>query len=51
MKSHIERVNMAKVSKLTDTQIKIYLNKGGRPKAKSDFLKILKKGSQPIDKK
>ena len=44
-----------KVSKLTDTQIKTFINKGGRASAKPDFFKVINKASQKakpiVDKK
>jgi hypothetical protein len=35
------------MKKKTDKQIKEYVKKGGRKEAKKDFLKLLKKASQP----
>lgn len=42
---------MTRVNKLTDKQLKDFIKRGGRPLAKSDFFKVLKKASTPIDKK
>lgn len=42
---------MTKVVKLTDKQLKEFIKRDGRPLVKSDFFKVLKKASMPIDTK